>query len=153
MGLGMVEKRARLSEVAEGEMGHLRRFRNPVLEGVGRILKQAKKNTRAARSERGVGKGAGSVVESRPGSTDGRKSRPGSRDGRRSRASSKDGKRTRGSSNDNIKGKESGPVNSGEARGRGYSLDADAKDERESVDEVQELLRRMWGGLGRESRE
>lgn len=153
MGLGMAEKRTRLSEVAEGEIGHLRRFRNPVLEGVGRILKQANKNARAAHSERGGGRGAGSVVQSRPGSKDGRKSRPGSRDGRRSRASSKDGRRTRGSSNDNFKGKVSGPANSGEVRGRGYSLDADAEDERESVDEVQELLRRMWGGPGMESGE
>ena len=151
MGLGMAEKRARLSEVAEGEMGHLRRFRNPVLEGVERILKQANKNARAAHSERGGGRGTGSVVQSRSGSKDGRKSRPRSRDGGKNRASSKDGRRTRGSSNDRIKGRESGPASSKEVRGRGYSVDADVEDERERVDEVQELLRRMWGGPGREN--
>lgn len=153
MGLGMAEKRARLSEVAEGEMGHLRRFRNPVLEGVGRILKQANKNVRAAHSERGGGRGVGLVVESRPGSKDGKKSRPGSGDGSKSRASSREGKKSGNTNNNVVKGKESGSSNARESRVRGDSLDADGEDERDGVDEVQELLRRMWEGPGRESRE
>ncbi|MCJ1420953.1 hypothetical protein MMC32_007313 [Xylographa parallela] len=36
--LGSEERRIRLWERAEGELGYLRRFRNPVLEGLGRVV-------------------------------------------------------------------------------------------------------------------
>ncbi|MCJ1380130.1 hypothetical protein MMC17_003233 [Xylographa soralifera] len=44
--LGSEERRIRLWERAEGEMGYLRRFRNPVLEGLGRVLGGKGKGTR-----------------------------------------------------------------------------------------------------------
>ena len=66
--LGTEDRRKRLWERAEGEMGYLRLFRNPVLEGVGRAIRRERgKGPKKPRSvdgesqkERGRGK------ESRP---------------------------------------------------------------------------------------
>ncbi|MCJ1319919.1 hypothetical protein MMC15_005255 [Xylographa vitiligo] len=73
--LGSEERRARLWERAEGEMGYLRRFRNPVLEGVGRV----------------VGKGKGRRKKADDGERD--KERGRTKDGRESRPASQKGER------------------------------------------------------------
>ena len=89
----MQDRRSRLWESAEGEMGHLRRFRNPVLEGVGRALKKGKKGLEKGKDndhERGTrnvdsgGPVTGTSAEQRgrgknPERGKARESRPGSR--------------------------------------------------------------------------
>lgn len=44
--LGTEDRRVKLWEIAEGQIGYLRRFRNPVLEGVGRTLKTSKSKSK-----------------------------------------------------------------------------------------------------------
>ncbi|MCJ1400556.1 hypothetical protein MMC11_003762 [Xylographa trunciseda] len=74
--LGTEERRIRLWERAEGEMGYLRRFRNPVLEGVGRVVggKGKARRKKADDGERDRERG-------RP--KDGREARPPSQKGER----------------------------------------------------------------------
>jgi hypothetical protein len=64
--LGAEDRRVKLWEVAEGQLGYLRRFRNPVLEGVGRMLKASKskgKGKTKSVDERSVNGKAKSVDE------------------------------------------------------------------------------------------
>ncbi|MCJ1282403.1 hypothetical protein MMC26_001726 [Xylographa opegraphella] len=70
--VGSEERRIRLWERAEGEMGYLRRFRNPVLEGLGRVVggKGKGRRRKADDGERGRTK-------------DGREGRPPSQKGER----------------------------------------------------------------------
>ncbi|MCJ1477761.1 hypothetical protein MMC13_006434 [Lambiella insularis] len=76
--LGAEDRRKMLWEQAEGEMGYLRRFRNPVLEGVGRALKTVKgkggKKAKGADAERDKERDRGRAKESRPPSVAGRRS-------------------------------------------------------------------------------
>ena len=50
--LGTEERRVRLWDEAEAEMGHVRRFRNPVVDGVQRVLRMQKKREKRAGKER-----------------------------------------------------------------------------------------------------
>ena len=73
--LGSEERRIRLWERAEGELGYLRRFRNPVLEGLGRVVGKGKvRRKKADDTERDKERGR---------TKDERESRPASQKGER----------------------------------------------------------------------
>ncbi|MCJ1395653.1 hypothetical protein MMC18_008858 [Xylographa bjoerkii] len=74
--LGTEERRIRLWERAEGEMGYLRRFRNPVLEGVGRVVGGKGKGRRRKADD-------GERDKERGRAKDGREGRPASQKGER----------------------------------------------------------------------
>ncbi|MCJ1253453.1 hypothetical protein MMC24_001264 [Lignoscripta atroalba] len=120
------ERRMRQWEVAEQELDCLRRFQNPVLEGVGRVMKAdgKKAKLKPKEPERGRDRGATSGVN---GTADGieRSSRPASSAGR-------------GRVRFEIGAGEEGAEEEERGAGNGANL-------------VQQLLRRMWEGPGTEN--
>lgn len=76
--MGTEDRRIRLWERADSEMGYLRRFRNPVLEGVARALKATKgkgrKKAKSTDAERDRERERGRGKDSRPPSAAGRRS-------------------------------------------------------------------------------
>ncbi|MCJ1243571.1 hypothetical protein MMC30_000768 [Trapelia coarctata] len=117
--LGTEDRRVKLWEIAEGQMGYLRRFRNPVLEGVGRALKAHKSKS----------KGKAKSVDGR------------SLDLRSTYADSQKDSRGRGSeSRPPSAGRRSVRFDTG-ADGAGVS-----GSEVDGEEELEGLLRRMWVG-------
>ncbi|MCJ1241470.1 hypothetical protein MMC14_009475 [Varicellaria rhodocarpa] len=137
IGMSVIQdKRSRLWEGAEGEMGHLRRFRNPVLEGVGRALKKGKKgrdkgkdkdNETARKNVDSAGVVTGTSAE----------------------------QRFRGKNLERIKRSESRPGSVADERVKGVRFDVTERDEDDvdagddggdssEIDTLQALLRRMW---------
>ena len=135
----MQDKRSRLWEGAEGEMGHLRRFRNPVLEGVKRALKGGEK-----------GRDKGKDNDSERGKR--------SIELERAPIGPNVEQRTRGKNPERAQARPGSVI---EERGKGVRFhiveriedDADAGDEERDaseMDALQAMLRRMWEGPGAE---